>query len=286
MIRSCRSALLDFPHLDADRAVTQGLGEWATLLRPKTQPKVQKCLFVVSHPRSGTHLLIDFIRRNFPAFDPELMPWHSAAKLYLRLDGPNWRSEISAFRRSHVLAQSHQAGYVNESDVEACEVLEPRATIYLYPFRRFSQVIKSFAEFRGAAPPISAILKQKDTFFGKASCVAETVHAHAATWIDRNAHFVDCDALLTDPENTCSRMARLLGESPAQIHQRVPARKLCGGKPGELVERLRGRCSTEVLVPRKLSWRDEEEKLYVDSEFQALYSELARRSINSSLANV
>jgi hypothetical protein len=81
------------------------------------------------------------------------------------------------------------------------------------------------------------------------------------------------------------RIATRIGEPPAKIHQRVPGRKLCGGKSGELVERIRGRCSTEVVVPRKLSWQGEEEKLYVDGEFQALYSELARRSINSSHEN-
>lgn len=284
MIRSCRSALLDFPRLDAGRSIadTTGLGEWATSLSAETRPQVQKCLFIVSHPRSGTHLLIDFIRRNFPTFHPELMLWESAAKLYLRLDRPKWQSEISEFRRTHVLVQSHRAGYADNRDIEACDVLAPNTTIYLYPFRRFSRVVKSFAEFRGAAPPISGILKEKDTFFGKASCIAESIHDHAAAWLKREVHFIDCDALIANPEVGCLRLAAVLRERPVQIRRRLPGHKLFAGKLGELIERLRGRQSTEVVVPRKLSWRDEEERRYVDSEFQALYAELATRSLSPS----
>src|SRR4029077_18161796 len=112
--------------------------------------EVKQCVFVVSHPRSGTHLLIDFIRRNFPVFNPRLRIWESASKLYLRLDGPNWRREAHALlraRRSHVLLKSHRIGFTENTDLEVRQILKPSSEIFLYPFRKFSSLVKSFAGF-------------------------------------------------------------------------------------------------------------------------------------------
>lgn len=245
--------------------------------------EVYQCVFVVSFPRSGTHLLIDFIRRNFPAFNPKLMFWESASKLYFRLDGPDWQQDARALlraQRSHVLLQSHRAGYTTQRDVDVTKILNPKSVIFLYPFRKFSRVVKSFAELRRFQSPISQILTSQDSLFGKEASVADCIRAHAESWLKRDANFIDCDLLSHDPETACARLGELLGQTPVGIAQRLPRRRFFTGKPGEIMERLLGRQSTEVAVRYKLRWQSRDEEVCIDNQFHDLYSELSRRRIN------
>lgn len=242
-----------------------------------------KCLFVVSHPRSGTHLWIDFVRRNFPAFNPRLMFWESSSRLYLNIDRADWQREAYRLRSpevSHILIKSHLAGFRDPLELRARKLLNPRREIFLYPFRKFSRMVKSYAEFRGYQGPVSSILGERDLYFGLEMTVAECIRAHAESWLERGAAFVDSDLLLTNPKNTCGRLAELLGEPAADLRQPLPCRKPFSGMLGELLTRIRRRQSTEVVVPYKLAWRDCDEELAVDAEFSELYGALSRRRIN------
>jgi hypothetical protein len=245
--------------------------------------KIRQCVFVVSHPRSGTHLLIDFIRRNFPAFNPKLRPWESASKLYLNVDHSDWRQQAEQFLRqgrTHVLLKSHLAGHTSQADSDVKDVLDPQQEVFLYPFRKFSRVVKSYAEFTQSPPPISKILTEKDWFFGRVTTVAESIRGHAERWIERDIHSIDCELLSEDPETASTRLGVVLGHTPIEIAQRLPRRRLRPGKIGEFIERVSGRQSTEVLVPYKLQWQSPDEELFVDSQFSDLHAELSKRRIN------
>lgn len=245
--------------------------------------RVQQCVFVVSFPRSGTHLLIDFLRRNFPHFNPELRVWDSASNLYLRIDDDGWRDDAETFMdagRSHVLVKTHRAGLTHCNDDVVREWFKPQSAIYLYPFRRFSKTVKSFAEFMRLRPPISATLQQMDPFFRQQVTLAECLRAHAETWMDRGAWFIDSDLMLEDPKTTCARIGALLGQTPVEVDRRLPRRRPLAGKPGEIVGRLLGRESTEVVVRRKLEWTSAGEQELIDNEFSDLYATLSERRVN------
>jgi hypothetical protein len=53
-------------------------------------------IFVVSHPRSGMHLMIDFLRRNSPVLHNRVHIWDSAAELFVNLDVDDWRARLIA----------------------------------------------------------------------------------------------------------------------------------------------------------------------------------------------
>jgi hypothetical protein len=246
------------------------------------EDKARKCLFVVSHPRSGTHLLIDFIRYNFPAFNRRLAPLQSSSNLYVNIDHANWRQCANKLLQegvSHVLIKSHLAGYKNHDELEARSVFAPKMENFLYPFRKFSKVIKSYAEFRKYRGHISELLDEQDMYFGSSLKVADCVRAHAESWLERDASFVDCDSLLSDPQTACERLALLLSEPAATLRQRLPGRKRFAGKMGELLTRVAGRQSTEVVVPYKLDWVSCNEANSIDKQFSDLYARLSKRRI-------
>lgn len=61
--------------------------ESAVLERPQSSlEKVGVPILVASHRRSGTHLSLDLIRRNFPACQPRMLPLENPHHAYLNLD--------------------------------------------------------------------------------------------------------------------------------------------------------------------------------------------------------
>jgi hypothetical protein len=63
---------------------------------------------IISHRRSGTHLTIDLLRRQFPGTSPRLLPLETPHHLYLDMDGlrPNHHNPITP---RHVLKQLRRA---------------------------------------------------------------------------------------------------------------------------------------------------------------------------------
>lgn len=241
-------------------------------------------VFVVSHPRSGTHLLADFIRKNFCKFNRRLKPWESASGLLISLDDINWRDHITAQlhdrKETHLLLFSHFAGLRTATHQEAKDRLQPARSVFLYPFRRFSTTMKSYAEFRRFRGPVASFLGQPDDFFGLAETVKRCIELHADTWLQLGAHFIDVDRLAADPEATCRRLAQLFDEPACAIGRRLPRRKRLAGRAGELVERLTGRESTELRVTYNIPWQGSHECEEIDRQFAPLYSALSQRRIN------
>jgi hypothetical protein len=253
-------------------------------MHPEKPRNARNCIFVISHPRSGTHLLIDFIRKNFPKYKRKLKPWESASHNYVGLDSLGWQERIDAQLRdrneSHFLLHSHYAGVVTATEQLAMEKLEPERSVFFYPFRQFSTTIKSYAEFRRASGPIEPFLLQIDQFFGRDTTVEQCIRMHAEKWLPRDIHWVDIDRLMSDPEITCKRLAELIEENPADITQRLPRRRRFAGRFAEFVQRLTGRESTEYCVDYEIPWQCPEEKAAIDAHFAGLYSELVKRRIN------
>jgi hypothetical protein len=74
---------------NAVRAIGDGIvrAESAVLERPaRTLDDVGTPILVASHRRSGTHLTLDLLRRNFPACRPRMLPLENPHFSYLNLD--------------------------------------------------------------------------------------------------------------------------------------------------------------------------------------------------------
>ena len=242
---------------------------------------VKRAVVIVAHPRSGTHITLDFIRRNFPVFNPSLFIWQSARELYVSLDLPEWRERLlrHAQRSDHLLMQSHLAGFQNFVGLEAVEYLQPEHAVFIYPFRRYSATMKSLAEFCKYSGRVDDFLSERSTFFGTEWTVEACAHRHAERWMERNPVFLDVDALIARPDHAAEKLADVMGVTAAPLERRLPHRRIFHGKLAEAVQRLTGRESTEVRVPFQRDWSNSEEPARIDGKFAPLYRDLSGRSV-------
>jgi len=77
------------PLFKSAKAIVDGVvaAESALLERPpRSLEGVDRPIVVATHRRSGTHLTIDTLRRNFPACRPRLLPLENLHKSYLNVD--------------------------------------------------------------------------------------------------------------------------------------------------------------------------------------------------------
>lgn len=245
--------------------------------------KIRKCIVVVSHPRSGTHVTMDFIRRNFPAFNTCPKVWESASKLYLSLDdevAPDRKIVPQISAKGCLIVQTHIGGISLDLNpfLVSFGIQNP---IFIYPFRAFSKTIKSFAEFSNWDGAIRKFVDAPDRFFGTTGTVGEGAELHAEWWMKQRVAVLNVDNMIRDPQSAVEALGKVIGEEPKNLSRRLPRRKIGNGaKFSELWERLSGRESTAVIVPKQLRWTTETEKHEIDRRFQNVYSALEGRSIN------
>jgi hypothetical protein len=242
---------------------------------------VRKAVVIVAHPRSGTHITLDFIRRNFPAFDPRLRLWDSARELYVSLDRPRWCDDLRRqMRRSdHVLLQSHMAGMRSSTERQAVAFMKPDEAIFIYPFRHYSATMRSFAAFCHYPGRVESFLDESSRFFRNEETVEACARRHGESWLQRDAVFVNVEALMADPHRAAARLGEALGVEPTQLARRLPRRRLFHGKLAEAVERFTGRESTEVQILFPKDWADASEPDHINARFADLHAEMAARSI-------
>jgi len=243
------------------------------------------CVVVASHPRSGTHLTIDFIRRNFRGFDPRVAPWSNSKFLYFELDELLFRTvtgrHMKRFpRRRKFIAKTHHL-FADEVCAKAASLLPSHRLIFLYPFRRISSTLRSLAEFAGASGPMASFPDRREVYFGRDLTVAACLRLHAENWLASPARFLNVDDLLRDPDTAALRLGEVLGEPPVPIDRRLPRpRRFGGGAVGELAERLSRRESTLVPVARRIDWESAAAAAEIDGRFSDLFARLAARQIN------
>jgi len=240
---------------------------------------VKRAVVVVSHPRSGTHVTLDFIRRNFPEFNPSLRLWQSAGELYVSLDTPQWRERLlrRARRSGHILMQSHWVGVRPVEAMAGVEDLQPEEVVFIYPFRRYSATMRSLAAFCQYPGRVGSFLKEKSTFYE--GTVEASAFMHGERWIPRDPVFLDVEALIARPDLAADRLSGVLGVAPAPLQRRLPHRRVFYGKLAEAVERLTGRESTEVQIVFEKDWSDPDEPAQIDARFAGLHRDLTARSL-------
>jgi hypothetical protein len=242
---------------------------------------VKRAVVVVAHPRSGTHVTLDFIRRNFPEFNPALYIWQSARELYVSLDKADWHERLlgQARRSDHILMQSHLAGVQSLAAQAALDYLQPEDAVFLYPFRRYSATLRSLAAFCRYPGRVDSFLGEKSTFFDGERTVETGARQHGEHWMRRDPVFLDVEALIADPDAAAAKLGKVLDLSPAPLERRLPHRRIFYGKAAEFVQRLTGRESTEVKAPFAKDWADPEEPEKIDAKFADLHRDLSARSL-------
>lgn len=228
---------------------------------------------VASFPRSGTHLTLDFLRRNFPVFNIRLMPWESSECLFFALDARTPEEEAlhgasssisgaprgnelwrRATRQANFLVKTHDlplAGPWLQEKLDAAAA--DRRVIHFYPFRRFSKTLVSYHSHQRVTfndnleMDLLRFVQGEDRFFRKPLTVMECAQRHA-DWAVECAYPIDFEALVREPAAYAAAIGRVIGLEPEQHADPLPPKRVAHGRLGEILERFRGRQTSEVDI--------------------------------------
>ena len=238
-----------------------------------------QCVVVVSHPRSGTHFTIDFLRRNFAELRFLPPPWASAETLYFNLDrsGPrraaNGAWSRTAVARSSFIVKTHDLPFETALEPALKKAAGPRETVFLYPFRRMSKTLVSLRNFSDSARDLADFVEGADEYFETGGSVEGALIAHGE-WALDHAHPIDIEAAIKEPGRLAAALAERFGWTRIAHENLLPPKRLATGRVGEIVERFRGRQSSEVAV--KLPAASKEEAGWIDERpaISGLYERL------------
>lgn len=201
---------------------------------PDAQP-----IIVASHPRSGTHLLIDTLRRQFAACRSWKWWGERLDRLYCNIDELPGDGLLNAATAERILQRTERPivkthawpGYqeafldthAGNLDDRWARWLEARGTP-LYVYRDGRDVLCSYQLFRqgfdpSAHCPIGTFLRQEEQGTNRVRRWAE----HVRAWRDRpGVHAVSFERILASPEGVLRQLGDLLGASPEYRQPLLP----------------------------------------------------------------
>ncbi|MDT7934718.1 MAG: hypothetical protein RQ833_08950 [Sphingomonadaceae bacterium] len=213
---------------------------------------------ISSFGRSGTHLTIDLIRRQFPAFASWKWPGECMSALYCRLDAAVAGSappaaELRALRRAPrpIIKTHHWLEWLGAPVNPLMSWVRDRGTV-IHAVRDPVAVLPSIwalnhtGAARGLGPPPPA---------------PEFVRHEAAAWARQTCAILDrppplvlpYEDILADPLGTTLRIAALLNEAPALCDPLLPAAwtSLAEARWARIIS-IRPR-STAILASRRIA---------------------------------
>lgn len=196
-------------------------------------------IVVASHPRSGTHLLIDTLRHQFEACQSWKWPGERLDRLYCNIDelpGDGLLDEATAGRilqrTNRPLIKTHswpgyQDGFLDSHngglDAEWVDWLDERATVF-YVYRDGRDVLCSYQLFRQgfdahAQGPIGDFLRGREAGTNRVRQWA----THVRRWREQSdVHCIQFESLLNDPAPILQRIGDILNDSPAMHTPLLP----------------------------------------------------------------
>lgn len=190
-------------------------------------------LIVASHRRSGTHMTIDFLRRQFPETRVRKLPMKAMDRLYLNLDalvnefhprsvtGREARNILS--RASLPIVKTHQ-DYIEFRDCLKCDRLDAvidSNTPVIYVVRDFRNLVCSLQAYQkgfdeSAFVPLGEYVLQTD---GRGRTRINQWKDHVESWMKcEHALFIRYEDVFMKPEQELSRIEDYL-KIKAQMHQ-------------------------------------------------------------------
>ena len=197
---------------------------------------------VASHPRSGTHLLMDFLRRQFEACQSWKWWGERLDRLYCSIDELNASrgrlDEATAYRilsrTERPLVKTHAWPNLNTVFLEEHHDGLPdkwrtwltQNGTFLYVLRDVRTVMASYQMFRrrfdnDAKGSLSAFVRGSDTP-GDPNRIAQWAQ-HVQAWQDLpNSHLFRFEDLIHDTQNQLDRLATVLEETPIGAKPLLP----------------------------------------------------------------
>ena len=234
--------------------------------------QAEKVVVVLSFPRSGTHFLIDFIRKNIAGYHARLPIWASSENLYYNLDRSRagyqpWAT--GALHRSAFIVKSHALPFDLSLGEHLAEIANSREVVFLTPYRAPEEILASYAAFTKFNGSITELLVEPDLFLANGETVGTNIETFFRFALDHST-FVNVAAAQTKSDLLANRLANHLGSQVLTKMDRLPRRRSGHGLLGELGSRLTGRETSEVIVSKGIvrpTWCAGELPIGIASQF-------------------
>jgi hypothetical protein len=195
-------------------------------------------IVVVSHPRSGTHLTIDSLRRHFPACNAWKLPGERLDRVYVSIDAVlsgELRESTAAttiLRVARPIFKSHAfPGFLRSVDQRQLDRSDPwwlalarSKSDFVYSVRDGRAVMCSYHLYmKGVTPaahcPLATFLRQPTDGRTRIAVWAE----HVRGWLDTpKVIVIRFEDLARDPEATILGLGRSLGVEPRLVSPLLP----------------------------------------------------------------
>ena len=237
---------------------------------PSTSPVV-----VASHPRSGTHLLIDVLRHQFEACRSWKWWGERLDRLYCNIDELNARDQLLSLDTAQTILErvprpiikTHAWPGFSQMFMEKHNALLPASwtswvetsATFLYVYRDVHDVMSSYYIFRkqfdDATPDqLGTFIRQHDPI---ASCNRIQRWAeHLSAWSRTpDVHEFRFESLLDDPEANIKRLSRVLEMEPDWRRPLLPRpfSSIWDSRRARLFSRYPE--STSIIGPTSIDWR-------------------------------
>lgn len=215
---------------------------------------VNPAILVVTHPRSGTHLTIDLLRRNFPALASRKRRLEALDALYVPIDvvlqaDPRQRRRVQrlAHRHAYPILKSHWLNPDFRNLTEASEEwgrwVSEKAKI-IYVVRDPKRVLASHYLFEKSYLDIR---DDRQRWFDNA-CRYWSRHVHGWTGVSPDV-IVQFEQIIAEPSKTVREFGELLGLRVQEADPILPP-KLSSKWMGRWYRVMSSSApSTEILTP-------------------------------------
>jgi hypothetical protein len=203
----------------------------------KSLSKINKPVVIASHPRSGTHLAIDLIRRQFSEYKSWKYPGESTQNLYLdlgrllpkhnrRIDSSNAIKLLQ--RPDRPIIKTHSLPHFSEYSDELKPWIEwlKESGIFIYIIRDGRDVICSshvFAQVfaKSARCSLSEFVNQNKDGFSRPGRWAN----HVSTWLEEpNVYYLKYEQMTTETGKVVEELSKIIGSGPLWKKPLLPAK--------------------------------------------------------------
>ena len=221
-------------------------------------------VLVVSHRRSGTHLVIDFILNNFISFSSLDKPYRSLEFLFLNSSNKslvtNFLSDLNSSTplivKSHSTVDYHSFYRYKDSMKGILDIAFSSSKI-IYVYREPKDVMTSLFFYLSQqinGNSISTFLRQKNTYhsftYSESMTIVEYWIYHINSWINKNVLFISFEEILYDYKKSLYKIRNytnlelkenifdITGQFKGTTNFRITAIKPRCGKTGQFNEYL------------------------------------------------
>lgn len=227
-----------------------------------SSPEIGHPIIIASHRRSGTHLLMDLLRKQFPACRVRLRPGETLHHTYFNLDrlAPGHNAPASPDdalralgRAQRTLIKTHgppTLDHATEGNAELVARIVQRSTI-LYTIRDVRAVLCSLHVYmqyfdERSRCSLSRFIRQQDD---QGRCRPAAWAAHVGAWMDRDAVTpVKFERVLRETRRVLDELGGVLSMDPLYTEPLLP--RPTRSRLHGWVARLLGRTESTNIVGR------------------------------------